>query len=133
MKRVIKFDGGEDSKGKFGLLYHAMITARVDIRNMEVLRKESRLMTALEAVSVPTTQAERDGKDLASLRKIEGPCEVVLEQPDFELMVSYLERAHWSVFAAPRVVALADYLSACKEYVPPPPEPSPAFPVEAPA
>ncbi len=106
MKRVLEFDGSDKDISRFGLLYQAMVMAQVSVRGMDVLRAEARIFTALEAVSVPSEP---------SLRTITGACRVILEQPDFDIVKSYLEKAPWTTTGARAVADLDDFLSASEK------------------
>lgn len=108
MKRMIRFSGSDRDNSRFRRLYEAMASAQVSVRKMDVMRSEARIFGILDSISEPL-----DGQ--RQLRGINGPHDIMIEQPDFDLMVSYLELTPWTTIGAKEVPDLADFLASSEK------------------
>lgn len=110
--RIITFKSGEvKSQKRFELLYGAMLLggqqpgARGGI---EVLRREARILDALDAISTPESGNEET-------RSVVIDSVLSLQQPDFELLKKRLEEAPWLPKIARNVVDAVDWLGTAAE------------------
>jgi hypothetical protein len=112
MTRVVTFDGNGRSQKRFDILYAALLLgAPKGARGLDTIRREARVLDALDAISTPVDTAA--GPVPARHLKFDN-AELVLclQQPEFELLTRYLEAVEWAPAAARDVVDAADWLSA---------------------
>jgi hypothetical protein len=109
MIRILHFDGDRAPR-RFELLRIAVLNAGdgKGERNRERIRKEARVLDALDTVSRDApTAAEKDRRVLF----LEGGT-IELAQEDFELLVGYADSSPWLPSASRDAVDLQDWLSA---------------------
>jgi len=121
MKRVVTFKTGETkNQHRFEVLYGAIVAGgQTPSRGsgIEVLRKEARILDALDAISDPPTSSSqtRPLPNGEPTRAVQNGCELVLAQPEHELLKKRLEEGLWSPRAARDVVDCIDWFSAAPE------------------
>jgi hypothetical protein len=111
MTRVLDFTGTKGAK-RFELLHLALLSAGdgKGERTRETLRKEARLLDALDTVSRPM----KDAPDPAARQLdilLETPT-VTLAQDDFDLLSTYVDKTPWVPRAARDACDVFDWLSA---------------------
>jgi hypothetical protein len=115
MTRVLIFDGPTAAK-RFELCHRAVLGFGngKDERTREVIRKEARILDALDAISEPDREAVKAGdKDARQLQAAGGT--VTLAQDDFALLEKDVETTPWLPRVARDVVDVQDWLSACEK------------------
>jgi site-specific recombinase len=106
MTRILELTGPRASI-RFRLLWTALMTGGDGKdRTPVVIRKEARLHTTLEALSVPT-----NGNELERTLSVED-ARLTLSQEDFDLLQQYTEKTAWTPHTSRDVVDLWDWLSA---------------------
>lgn len=112
MKRVLVFDGEKGPK-RFELLRTALLSGGdgKGERTREVIRKEARLLTALDSISSSTNNDALP--DERKLNDDSGP--VTVTQEDFDLLSQYADRTPWLPRAAREAVDLQDWLSSAEK------------------
>jgi hypothetical protein len=120
MKRVVTFKaGGDKDQRRFSLMYGAiLIGAQTPSRGtgIDVLRKEGRILDALDGISDPDESP--DARKLPtgeSSRKVRDGAELVLAQPDHELLKKRLEEGSWTPGIARHIIDCVDWFSAATE------------------
>jgi hypothetical protein len=109
--RVVTFDGNGRGQRRFDILYAAMLLgAPKGTRGLDTIRREARVLDALDAISTPVDVAAAPGP--IPQRHVTPDATLVLAQPEFELLARYLEAVEWAPFASRDVVDAADWLSA---------------------
>lgn len=109
LARVIQFEDLKSQK-RFEILYAALLLgAPKGGRGLEVLRREARILDALDAISTPDPTAPAGPMPG---RKVIAGRPLVLAQPELELLARYLEAVEWTPAASRDVVDAADWLSA---------------------
>jgi len=111
MTRVLTFDGAKGPK-RFELCRTALLNAgdTKGERTRETIRKEARLLDALDTVSqLAATETDPDAR---ALRGALDPLSVTLSQDDFDLLSRYVDTTPWLPRAARDAVDLQDWLSA---------------------
>lgn len=109
MTRVLDFTGEKGAK-RFDLLRTALLNAgdgKGD-RTRDRIRKEARLLDALDTVSVA---ADADGRTL----NLVGDQAVTIGQDDFDLLTQYVDTTPWVPRVARDAVDLQDWLSASEK------------------
>lgn len=112
MTRVLIFDGPKAAT-RFVLCRTAILNGgdgKGD-RSRETIRKEARLLDALDAISTPEPTPE-DPSARALLHVINT---VTLSQDDFALLVTYLDACPWFPKAARDAVDVQDWVSAAEK------------------
>lgn len=111
--RVVAFEDVGRSQKRFELCYAAILLGapKGAPRGMDVLRREARLLDALDAISAPDPQAAPLADDVPR-RLVMVPTSLALLQPDFDLLSKYLEAVAWAPIVARAVVDAADWLAA---------------------
>lgn len=121
MKRVVTFKTGDEAKNqqRFELLYSAILAGGSTPSRgsgIDMLRKEARLLDALDAISdedgAKTTRPLPTGDHA---RLVRTDAELVLSQPEHELLKKRLEDGPWSPGAARAVVDCADWLGSAAD------------------
>jgi hypothetical protein len=121
--RVVAFDDSARNQRRFDLYYAAILLgAPKGVRGLEVIRREARVLDALDAISDPLT-ADAGPGDVAR-RHVQAGRALLLSQPEFDLLTQYLAGAEWIPIVSRDVVDAADWLSAA----PPQREALPATP-----
>lgn len=108
MKRELVFGTDDRDARRFGLLRTALLQAGdgKGPRGIEVIRKEARLLDALDAVSVPDpVDGDPDHRKLRPEAS-----SVQIDQPDFALLADYVAKVIWFPKVARDVVDLVDWL-----------------------
>ena len=110
--RILDFDG-ERGAQRFLLLRTALLQAGdgKGERSAPTIRKEARLLDALDAISDPTGPSSNGGDPDRILREA---CNLEISQEDFELLQQYAEKTPWTPRAARQAVDLWDWLSAAE-------------------
>jgi hypothetical protein len=107
MKRELSFDG-ERAEQRFQLLLAAVMAGgdgKGD-RTPVVIRKEARLLDALESIS------HMNGLET---RQLNPDSTLTVSQEDFELLQQYTEKTPWTPRVSRDVVDLWDWLSTCEK------------------
>jgi hypothetical protein len=116
MKRVVSFkaDATKNQK-RLELCYAAVVLgAPQAARGIDVIRREARLLDALDAISTPDTEGALMVNGLPK-RSPQVDAVLTLDQPDWELLRRYVENTPWSPMAARDVVDVVDWLGAAAE------------------
>jgi hypothetical protein len=120
MKRVAIFKSGDPkNQQRFALLCGAILVgAQTPSRGtgIDVLRKEGRVLDALDDISDPNDAP--DARRLANgdpARTVRDGVELVLSQPEHELLKKRLEEGPWVPAIARHVVDCVDWLGAAIE------------------
>lgn len=109
--RVVNFDGNGRGQKRFEILYAAILLgAPKGARGLETVRREARILDALDAISTAADAASASG--LPPLRHVQPGARLALAQPDFELLGRYLEAVEWTPAASRDVIDAADWWSA---------------------
>jgi len=110
MTRVVTFDGNGRSQRRFEILYAAILLgAPKGARGLDTIRREARVLDALDAISTPDDDAPPAP---VPARHLTADAELRLAQPEFDLLTRYLDAVEWAPAAARDVVDAADWLSA---------------------
>lgn len=111
--RVIAFDDDRRNQRRFEIYYAAVLLgAPKGARGLEVIRREARVLDALDAISdLGTTPAPAAAGDVPR-RLVQRGRALLLSQPEFDLLCTYLAGAEWVPLVARDVVDAADWLSA---------------------
>lgn len=106
MKRIVKFDG-EKAEKRFELVRIALLNAGdgKGERNRERIRKEARLLDALDAISNPKDSAMPDGDWTLKT----GLQTLTLSQDDHKLIEDYLAATPWLPRSARQAVDVQDW------------------------
>lgn len=121
--RVIAFDDDRRNQRRFDLYYAAVLLgAPKGPRGLEVIRREARILDALDAISDPSPDAVGPGD--VPRRVVQAGRALLLPQPECDLLTKYLDTAEWVPAVSRDVVDAADWLSAA----PPQHEALPATP-----
>ena len=123
MQRVLVFDGDKAVK-RFAMLRVSLLSGGdgKGERSREILRKEARLLDALDTVSAPVTgerrrrvddQGDPEARELKQF--VDGELRVTIAQNDFDLLSSYVDKTPWVPRAARSAVDLQDWLSAAEK------------------
>lgn len=109
--RILVFDNGRSQK-RFEVCYAAILLGapKGAGRGLEALRREARILDALEGASTVDPQAP-PGAALPA-RIVTPGARLALAQPELELLARYLEAVEWAPVASRDVVDAADWLSA---------------------
>lgn len=115
MVRRIEFNDADDltNKHRFYLMYQGFVTGgQSDVREppkgMVIVRREAKLLEKLEGISEPEIGAEGQP---TGYRVLTGNL-LILEQPEYELLKKYLDRAPWAAMAARKIIDLWDWLDS---------------------
>jgi hypothetical protein len=111
MTRVLDFTGLKGAK-RFELIRLALLSAGdgKGERTRETLRKEARLLDALDTVSrAVKSETDPDARQLDIL--LDAPT-VTIAQDDFDLLSQYVDKTPWIPRAARDAVDCQDWLSA---------------------
>lgn len=102
IRRLAFNDGNKES---FQFIYQGFLIGGngPQPKGMEVLRREVRILDKLEEISNEAPAGERQLKP--------GDQEVVLEQPEYEMLRRYFENTPWTTQVARKIVAISDWLS----------------------
>lgn len=111
MTRVLVFDGDHGPK-RFELCRIAVLSAGngKGERTRDVIRREARLLDALDTVSAPRPDTDVAAPNSRVLLSEGGT--VALAQEDFALLEQYLDTTPWLPMAARAAVDAQDWLSA---------------------
>jgi hypothetical protein len=111
MTRVLVFDGVKAAK-RFELCRIAVLAGGdgKGERTRDVIRKEARLLDALDAVSTPAPTPE----DPAA-RAVVIPQTVSISQDDYQLLEKYLDTCPWLPRTARDAVDVQDWISAAEK------------------
>ena len=134
MKRVLTFDGDDPKSAKrFEMIFEAVMQAgdKTDKRDRALVRKEARVIEALEAISEPSEKRPvtcgHCGSDLTSLverhvsavrepRHLKPGAQIVtLQGEDHELMTKYVDTVPWLPVAARAAVDVQDFVGAAEK------------------
>ena len=108
MKRRLEFDDTEKSQQRFKRLYEGLLSGGGERKNIEVIRREARVLDALDAVSDPEETAH-------GLQRAVRPGAVVeLDQADFALLEQYVSNTSWLPVVSRQIVDLVDWMSAAQ-------------------
>src|SRR5262249_22555663 len=115
MQRAIEFSHPDPkvNETRFELLYNAVLVGGTPQAppqgpgrgGIEVLRREARLLDALDGVSDPVGEG-------APSRVVRSGEVILLAQPDFDLLVKRIEETPWMPRVARDVVSLIDWVLA---------------------
>jgi hypothetical protein len=109
--RVVTFEVNGRGQRRFEILYAAILLgAPKGARGLETIRREARVLDALEAISTLVDVPNATGP--VPPRSVQPDAELVLAQPEFELLVRYLDAVEWTPAASRDVIDTADWLSA---------------------
>jgi hypothetical protein len=109
--RVLTFDSNGRGQKRFEIVYAAILLgAPKGARGLEAIRREARILDALDAISVGDGQAGATGPIPA--RRVTQGARLVLAQPEYELVGRYLEAVEWTPAASRDVIDAADWVSA---------------------
>lgn len=113
MTRTVIFDGDKAAK-RFEFCRIAVIGAGngKGERTREVVRREARILTALDAISEPMPPTEEDKSPRALLA---GEHVWTLSQEDHALLEGYLDTTPWLPRAAQSAVDVQDWWSAAEK------------------
>ena len=113
MTRVLDFTGDRGAK-RFELIRIAVLSAGdgKGERTRETIRKEARLLDALDTVSRVVTGPDPDARQLDIV--LEFPT-ITLKQDDFELLSQYVDKTPWVPRVARDAVDVFDWLSASEK------------------
>lgn len=117
MTRILTFDGEKGAR-RFELLRLALLSAGdgKGERTRETIRKEARLLNALDTVSEPSpTETDTEARALIAGSETIAAITVTLAQDDFELLTKYGDTTPWVPRAARDAVDLQDWLSAAEK------------------
>lgn len=124
MKRLISFDGADDKKvqKRFEILYGGLIIGGAQAtatRGIEVIRRESRILDALDAVSTvdPDTTSVKKIFD-EPVRLVTKGSAMILDQPDFDLLKIRVETTPWGPQVSRHVVDTLDWFTSSPEHKP---------------
>lgn len=108
MKRIVKFDGNKAAK-RFEMVRTAILNAGdgKGERNRERIRKEARLMDALDSISVPVDLNVPDGEHKFVV--IDGRDSITIDQGDHKLVEDYLGTTPWLPRSARAAVDAQDW------------------------
>jgi hypothetical protein len=112
VQRVVTFETNGRSQRRFEILYAAVLLgAPKGARGLETIRREARVLDALDAISTPV---DVDGAATGPIppRHVTPDAALVLAQPEFEILARYLDAVEWTPAASRDVVDAADWLSA---------------------
>jgi len=122
MKRIVSFKSADPkNQQRFELLYTAILVGGITPARgqggIEVLRKEGRLLDALDAISDPVEESHArrlpNGDPARCLRG--DVTQLVLSQADHELLKKRLEEALWQPRIARDVVDCVDWFTTAAE------------------
>lgn len=105
MKRVVRLEG-EIGQRRFVILSQAFFGVEAKARSLEQLRREAAVAKKLEAL--------RESEQ-APLKLKEGGGELLLEQPELDLLLAVLPQIAWLPAAAGMVVDAEDALRAAEQ------------------
>ena len=113
MTRVLVFEGAKAAK-RFELCRTAILSAGNGSggRTRETIRKEARLLDALDSISEPSEPIPQD-PDARSLKV--GTSTLTLTQDDHALLTLYLDTTPWTPRVSRDVVDAQDWLSAAEK------------------
>lgn len=114
MTRVLDFCGDKGPK-RFELIRLAVLSAGdgKGERTREIIRKEARLLDALDTVSRPV-KSETD-PDARQLDILLDALTITLKQDDFELLSQYVDKCPWVPRVSRDAVDVFDWLSASEK------------------
>ena len=108
--RVITFDRNGRGQRRFEIFYAAILLGAPKAgRGLEVLRREARILDALDAIS---TAVDGAAPGPVPPRHVTPAARLVLAQPEYDLLARYLEGVEWAPAASRDVVDAFDWLSA---------------------
>jgi hypothetical protein len=108
----LTFDSNGRGQRRFEIVYAAILLgAPKGARGLEAIRREARILDALDAVSVADADAVPPAGAVPARRVTPG-ARLVLAQPEFELVGRYLEAVEWAPVASRDVIDAADWVSA---------------------
>jgi hypothetical protein len=113
MTRVLDFCGDKGPK-RFELIRLAVLSAGdgKGERTREVIRKEARLLDALDTVSRAVPGPDPDARQLDILLDA---LTITLKQDDFELLSQYVDKCPWVPRVSRDAVDVFDWLSASEK------------------
>jgi hypothetical protein len=107
--RVLTFDSNRRGQSRFAILYAAVLLgAPKGARGLETIRREARILDALDAIS----DADAAAPGPVPARQVHPGARLVLTQPELELVGRYLEAVEWAPVASRDVIDAADWVSA---------------------
>jgi hypothetical protein len=108
--RVLTFDANGRGQRRFEIVYAAILLgAPKGARGLETIRREARILDALDAISTADGAA---GPGPIPARQVTPGARLVLAQPECELVGRYLEAVEWAPAASRDVIDAADWVSA---------------------
>ncbi len=115
VSRIITFDGEKAGK-RFSMVRNAVLMSGhgKDARTRERIRKEARVLDALDSISVPKDPAAPDGD--RDLQQFTGaPPALTLSEDDYKLVEDYLNTTPWLSHAARAAVDTQDWWMAAEK------------------
>jgi hypothetical protein len=110
--RIVTFDATGRGQRRFEILYAALLLgAPKGARGLETIRREARVLDALDAISTPVDVPTTTGAPVPP-RSVKPDAELVLAQPDFEILARYLDAVEWTPAASRDVIDAADWFNA---------------------
>jgi hypothetical protein len=124
MRRVLAFDDNAESRRRFSLLYEALLIGGfvasqdrpgVERKGFESVRREAKILRKFKAISEDNPD-DKLGTGEPNRRLVAPGGEILLEQPEHDLMKKYAETCHWKVSQADDVIdAVDDFLGAAPQ------------------
>lgn len=112
MKRILDFSGGKGPK-RFELCYNAILSFgdQKGGRGREVIRKEARLLDALDSISVASGEVGQSERILLTTELVK----VQVGEEDHALLVEYVDKTPWLPKVSREVVDCQDFLSSAEK------------------
>ena len=105
MKRRLEFDESARSGARFKRLYEGLLSGAERAKNIEIIRREARVLDALDAIS--DTEDTPQGPQ----RKVRAGTALELDQADFKLLEQYVHNTPWLPVVSRQIVDLVDWMS----------------------
>jgi len=109
MIRRLVFDDDDKSRQRFKRLYEGLLLGGNDRKNIETIRREARVLDALDAIS------EKEQTVQGEQRKLVAPATLELQQADFALLEQYVNNTAWLPVVSRQIVDLVDWLSTAEK------------------
>lgn len=118
--RKLTFADTDEAREDFALLYQGFVTGGSgggERKTMETTRREAKLLDKLEEVSEEfggaSSVCDTCGQRINVKRVTKsGPQEIVIDQPEYEMLKKYFEATPWTVRISRRVVNISDWLAS---------------------
>lgn len=119
MTRVLTFTG-DKAEMRFQMLRTAILTGGdgKGERTRAILRKEARLLDALDAISDPPASDVPDHEARVLNTTGGRGTTITLTQEDFDLLSTYVDKTPWTPRASRDAVDVQDWLSAAEKVEP---------------